>query len=121
MATVAAYPGSTEESSQSASHASLTDPGAVEIYDSIRRVENQTWWSLVNTIVVVLLLTATIVCLTLPSLVRITQPFSGANLDLAVRGLVALVLLFNISAARQHIQLKKLCDRMKESLRAVGK
>jgi hypothetical protein len=123
MATLTAHPGSTEESQQSASHVASIEPTAVEIYDCIRNVEKRTWWSFFNTVVVVLLLTATIVCLTLPTLVRVNimHPFGGADLDLAVQGLVALVLLFNIFAARQHMQLRKLCERIKESLRAVGK
>jgi len=123
MATLAAHPGSTEETQQSASNAPSISPTSVEIYQCIRDVEQRTWWSLINTVAVVLLLTATIVCLTLPTLVRVNimHPFGGADLSLAVQGLVALVLLFNIFAARQHFQLRKLCEQIKESLRAVGK
>jgi hypothetical protein len=56
----------------------------------------------------------------LPSLVQSIDPLAYAKVDLAVRGLVAMVLLFTIYAVWQQIRLKKLLDDMKESLQAIG-
>ena len=65
------------------------------IQADLRKIQSRNWWSWSNTVVIVLLLTCTIVSFSLPSLLRDEQPFSSMNLNLAIRGLVALVLLFN--------------------------
>jgi len=120
MATIAADPESTVVTEEGTPIATSIESRATKIQNDIRTIQNSSWWSLFNTISVALLLTATIVCLTLPSLVQSIDPLAHARVDLAVRGLVAMVLLFNIYAVWQQIRLKKLCDDMKESLKAIG-
>lgn len=66
------------------------------------------------TVVVVQLLTCTIVSFTLPSLLRDDQPFSTVNLNLAIRTLVGLVLLFNIYSLWQQLRIKGLCDEIQQ-------
>ena len=73
-----------------------------------------------RTVSVVGLLTATIICLMLPALIQTTEPITHSSMDMAVRGLVAMVLIFNVYAVRQQIRLKKLCDDMNKSLKALG-
>jgi hypothetical protein len=120
MATIAAFPESSEATEHTAQVATSIESRAIEIQDGIRNIQSRNWWSLFNTISVVLLLTATIICLTLPSLVQSTEPLAQVNIDLAVRGLVGMVLIFNVYAIWQQIRLKKLCDDIKESLKAIS-
>jgi hypothetical protein len=120
MATIANFPESSESTKRETQFGRSTESRASEIQDGIRSIQNYNWRSLFNTISVVLLLTAAIVCLTLPTLVEGAEPFAQVNIDLAVRGLVGVVLLFNIYAGWQQIRLKKLCDDLKESLRAIA-
>jgi hypothetical protein len=120
MTTIAADPESTVATEQGTPVATSIESRATKIQDDIRTIQNSSWWSLFTTISVGLLLTATIRCLTLPSLVQSIDRLAQAKVDLAVRGLVALVLLFNIYAVWQQFRLKKLCDEMKESLKAIG-
>jgi hypothetical protein len=120
MATIAAFPESSEATGHSTPVAVSIESRTIEIQNGIRSVQNRNWWSLFNTISVVLLLTATIICLTLPSLVQSTEPLAELNIDLAVRGLVGMVLIFNVYAIWQQIRLKALCDSIKESVKAIA-
>ena len=120
MATIAAFPESSEATEHSTPVAVSIESRAIEIQNGIRSVQNRNWWSLFNTISVVLLLTATIICLTLPSLVQSTEPLAELNIDLAVRGLVGMVLIFNVYAIWQQIRLKALCDSITESVKAIA-
>jgi hypothetical protein len=120
MATIAAFPESSEATGHSTPVAVSIEARTIEIQNGIRSVQNRNWWALFNTISVVLLLTATIICLTLPSLVQSTEPLAELNIDLAVRGLVGMVLIFNVYAIWQQIRLKALCDSTKESVKAIA-
>jgi len=118
MATVTAF----SESGEIAGHAepSTVESRAIAIHDGLRSIENRNWWTLFTTISILLLLTATIVCLALPAVIQSTEPLAEVNLDLAVRGLVGVVLIFNVYSIWQQIRLKKLCSQMKDSLKAIG-
>ena len=120
MATIAAFPESSEATQHSTPVAVSIESRTTEIQNGIRSIQNRNWWSLFNTISVVLLLTATIICLTLPSLVQSTEPLAELNIDVAVRGLVGMVLIFNVYAIWQQIRLKALCDSIKESVKAIA-
>jgi hypothetical protein len=121
MSTIAALTESEEATSHASPLATSNQAHAAQIHDGIQSIQNSNWWSLVNTFSVVLLLTATIICLMLPSLIQTTEPITHSSMDMAVRGLVAMVLIFNVYAVRQQIRLKKLCDDMNKSLQALGK
>lgn len=84
------------------------------IQSDLRKIQRRNWWSWSNTVVVVLLLTCTIVSFSLPSLLRDEQPLSQLNLNLAVRGLVGLVLLFNVYSLWQQLRIKGLCNEIQE-------
>ena len=79
------------------------------IQSDLRKIQTRNWWSWSNTVVIVLLLTGTIVSFTLPTLLRDDQPFSQFSMNLAVRGLVGLVLLFNVYSLWQQFRIKDLC------------
>ena len=83
------------------------------IQSDLRKIQTRNWWSWSNTVVIVLLLTCTIVSFTLPSLLRDEQ-FTQINLNLAIRGLVGLVLLFNIYSLWQQLRIKDLCDEIQQ-------
>ncbi len=83
------------------------------IQSDLRKIQTRNWWSWSNTVVIVLLLTCTIVSFTLPSLLRDEQ-FTQINLNLAIRGLVGLVLLFNIYSLWQQLRIKGLCDEIQQ-------
>ena len=62
----------------------------------IRKIERREWWLWVTAIVITLLLTAGILSFALPSLPFSVIKFDPTELTTALRGLVAMVLLFDI-------------------------
>jgi len=70
-------------------------PRMQDIQLSLRRLERRDWWLWWTAVVVMLLLTLTVLSLSLPELWREQTLLFQLNLDLAVRGLTGLVLLFN--------------------------
>ncbi|MBI4458918.1 MAG: GGDEF domain-containing protein, partial [Acidobacteria bacterium] len=82
-------------------------PPTDQVRERLRRLERQDWWLWWATVLISLLLTLTVVSLTLYVLSRTDEPIFQFNLNQAVRGLVGLVLLFNIYAVYQHIVIKR--------------
>lgn len=83
-----------------------------DIQDNLRRLERRDWWLWWAAVVVMLVLTLAVVSLSLPSLLRDSDRYFQLNLDLAVRGLVALVLLFNVYTIYQQVLIKRLRQEM---------
>ena len=91
-----------------------------EVQDSLRRLERRDWWLWWTAIFVMLLLTSAVVSLSIPGLFRETDRFFQLNLNLAVRGLVGLVLLFAVYAIHQQTRIKKLRTSMSEHVRQMS-
>lgn len=89
-----------------------------EIQAKLRRLERRDWWLWWTAIAVMLLLTAGVVSLSYPSLVE-EDSFLRQQLDLAVRGLVGLVLLFNLYSIYQQVLIKRLRRQLAESMEAM--
>ena len=83
------------------------------IHADLRKIQNRNWWSWSNMVLVVFLLTAAVVSSTLPSVLQ-DDPSHRVDLNLAVRGLIGLVLLFNIYSLWQQIRIKRLCAEVQE-------
>jgi diguanylate cyclase (GGDEF)-like protein len=84
------------------------------IQSDLRKIQTRNWWSWSNTVVVVLLLTGTIVSFTLPTMLRDDPSFTQLNVNIAVRGLVGLVLLFNVYSLWQQFRIKDLCAEIQQ-------
>ena len=82
------------------------------IQANLRKIQARNWWSWSNTVAVVLLLTSTIISFSLPGLVRSEETLP--RLNLAMRGLIGLVLLFAIYSLWQQLRIKKLCAEIQE-------
>jgi diguanylate cyclase (GGDEF)-like protein len=95
-------------------------PAAVrDLQVRVRRLERREWWIWWASIVVMLLLTTAVVSLALPQLAGEASPFVQLMLSQAVRGLVGLVLLFNLYTIYQYFLIRrlrrKLADEMQKS------
>ena len=87
------------------------DYGAAEmqkLQTALRRLERHDWWLWWAAIVVMLMLTMAVVSLSLPALVEHPESFFQFHLEQAVRGLVALVLLFNLYTIYQQVLIRRL-------------
>ena len=80
----------------------------------VRQVERREWWLWGFAIVVTVFLTAAIVFLVLPGEHSESSPLYWANLREWVRGLAALVLLFDIYTMYQHLQLQRVRRQLAE-------
>jgi diguanylate cyclase (GGDEF)-like protein len=79
-----------------------------EIRDVLRRLDKQDRWRWWNTILVVMLLMGAIVAISLPTLLTENNFSSRLQLDIAVRGLLGLVLIFNVYTLYQQHLLRRL-------------
>jgi diguanylate cyclase (GGDEF)-like protein len=80
----------------------------LEIQTTLKNLERRDWWLWWGAVVVMLLLTLAVVALAVPTLFRDQDSFFQFNMNQAVRGLVALVLLFNVYTIYQQILIKRL-------------
>jgi len=78
------------------------------IRHSLARLERRDWWLWSAAVVVMLLLTVAVVSMSLPALIANPYSFFQFHLEQAVRGLVGLVLLFNIYTIYQQVLIKRL-------------
>jgi PAS domain S-box-containing protein len=80
----------------------------------IRKIERREWWLWVTAIIITLLLTAGILSFALPSLPFSIVKFDPAELTTAMRGLVAMVLLFDIYTVYQQLQIYRIRRQLAE-------
>src|ERR1035438_4638744 len=80
----------------------------------IHKIERREWWLWVTAIVITLLLTAGILSFALPSLPFSVVKFDPGELTTAVRGLVAMVLLFDIYTIYQQLQIYRIRRQLAE-------
>src|SRR5580698_5000530 len=80
----------------------------------IRKVEGREWWLWGFSVAVTLVLTFGILSLTFPGFYLTKDESLFLNLKEWVRGLAALVLLFDIYTIYQHLQLQRIRRRLAE-------
>lgn len=80
----------------------------------IRQVEGREWWLWAFAVAVTLVLTFGILSLTFPGFHLPRDEFYSLSLKEWVRGLAALVLLFDIYTVYQHLQLQRIRRRLAE-------
>ena len=92
-----------------------------DIHTSLQRLERRDWWLWWAAITVILLLTAAVVSLSLPTLLKETDRYFQFNLNLAVRALVGLVLLFNVYTIYQQVLIKRLRYQMADHVQMMAR
>jgi len=90
------------------------------IRQSLDRLERRDWWLWSAAVVVMLLLTVAVVSMSLPALMADPYSFFQFHLELAVRGLVGLVLIFNLYTIYQHLLIKRLRTEMAEQIELMA-
>src|SRR5438552_2915559 len=86
----------------------LQDVGAKALRANFRIIERREWWLWVTAAIITLLLTAALASFLLPN-VSSAQDFHALYvLPQAVRGLVALVFLFDLYTIYQHLQIHRI-------------
>jgi diguanylate cyclase (GGDEF)-like protein len=101
--------------------ATLVPLGAEQIRTNIRRIARRQWWLWSSGMLVTLLLTLGVASFAFPGLLSETEAFYSFNLNLAVRGLVGLVLLFNVYTVYQQLLIYRIHSRLSDQVEALGK
>src|SRR5438445_5851093 len=84
------------------------DAGAKALRANFRKIERREWWLWVTAAIITLLLTAALASFLLPNLSSATDFHALYVLPQAVRGLVALVFLFDLYTIYQHLQIHRI-------------
>lgn len=87
--------------------------GRVGTKSHLRRMERREWWLWATAVVITLLLTAGMLSF-LPPLLRSGETETAFNLRIAMRGLVGIVLLFDVYTVYQQLQLHRTRRRLFE-------
>jgi diguanylate cyclase (GGDEF)-like protein len=82
----------------------------------LKKVERRDWWLWVVAIAVMMLLTAAVLSMSFPGLIATSDLVFQQTLDQAVRGLVGLVLLFNLYSIYQQTTIKRTRRLLSEQL-----
>jgi diguanylate cyclase (GGDEF)-like protein len=103
------------------SPAALVPLQAEQIRTNMRRIAKRQWWLWSSAVMVTLLLTLGIASFEFPGLLSETQAFYSFHLDLAMRGLVGLVLLFNVYTVYQQLQIHRIQSNLSDQVEALSK
>ena len=88
---------------------------------SIRRLQRRQWWMWSSAFLVTLLLTLTIASFAFPGLMTEAEAFSTFYLNQTVRGLIGLVLLFNVYTIYQQTQIHRIQKQLSDQVAAMDK
>src|ERR1700674_4489331 len=94
---------------------------AEQIRTNMRRIAKRQWWLWSSAVMVTLLLTLGIASFEFPGLLSGSEAFYSFQLDLAMRGLVGLVLLFNVYTVYQQLQIHRIQSNLSDQVEALGK
>jgi two-component system cell cycle sensor histidine kinase/response regulator CckA len=86
----------------------MNPPSLNHIQGGLRKIERREWVLWGSALLVTLLLTAGIASFILPFLRERTPEFDSMHMSLAVRGLIGLVLLFDLYAIYQQLQIYRM-------------
>jgi diguanylate cyclase (GGDEF)-like protein len=87
---------------------------------SLERLERHDWWLWSAAVVVMLLLTVAVVSMSLPTLMADPHSFFQFHLEQSVRGLVGLVLIFNLYTVYQQVLIKRLRAQLAEQIQLMA-
>jgi diguanylate cyclase (GGDEF)-like protein len=94
---------------------------ADQIRTNIRLVARRQWWMWSSAVMVTLLLTLGIASFAFPGLLSQDDGLYTLQLNLALRGLVGLVLLFNVYTVYQQLQIQRIQHKLSDQVEALGK
>jgi hypothetical protein len=91
----------------------------VKMRRKMRAMDRRAWWHWWNAVLVIMLLMGAVASLSLP-VAPSADPIYQANLTLAVRGLLGLILIFNIYMLYQQYLLKALRANLARQIEITG-
>ena len=99
-------------------------PGAVQaglIQNSIGQIQRRQWQMWSSAVLITLLLALGIASFAFPGILAEAEESSWIYFDQAVRGLVGLVLIFNVYTVYQQLQVHRIQQQLRDQVDALGK
>jgi len=96
-------------------------PPPEQIRSNLRRIAQRQWWLWSSAFLVTILLALCIASFAFPGLIALRDVSYATELNIAVRGLVGLVLLFNVYTVYQQLQIYRIQNRLSDQLEAMTK
>lgn len=115
-----ASPGLSEEPQQPAQSELWLDH-AVEIRQGLKRLDRKQWWMWSSAVLIILLLTIGVASFSFPSLMNLGEGTYSFFLSQAVRGLIALVLLFSVYTIYQQHLINRIRGQLADQMDSVAK
>jgi diguanylate cyclase (GGDEF)-like protein len=94
---------------------------AEQIKTNMRHIARRQWWLWSSAVLVTLLLTLGIASFAFPGLLTQAENSFSSDLDIAMRGLIGLVLIFNIYTIYQQLQIHRIQANLSQQVDALGK
>lgn len=94
---------------------------AEQIRSHLLHIARRQWWLWSYAVMVTLLLTLGIASFMFPGLLGESEPFYSFHLNQAVRGLIGLVLLFNVYVVYQQLQVYRIQCQLGDQVDALGR
>jgi diguanylate cyclase (GGDEF)-like protein len=92
-----------------------------ELRESMRRIDRREWLTWTYVVMVTLLLLVGLASFAFPSLLSDVDGAYSFSMNQAVRGLVGLVLIFNVYLVYQHFQMNRIRNQLSDHVFAVDK
>jgi len=92
-----------------------------QVRASLLLLQRRQWWMWSSAVLVTLLLTLAIASFAFPGLMAQAEAFSSFYLDQTVRGLIGLVLLFNVYTVYQQMQINRIQKQLGDQVAAMSK
>jgi diguanylate cyclase (GGDEF)-like protein len=87
----------------------------------LRKIQRRQWWLWSSAVAVTLLLTSCIASFAFPGLIAQVDELTPFDVSIPIRGLVGLVLLFNVYAIYQQLQLHRIHYHLGDQLAAMDR
>lgn len=101
--------------------AAAEDSGLKQLRAGFNHIERRQWWLWTTVVMVIILLTLAVASFAFPALLRDSEPLYSFNLSQGVRGLVGLILVFNVYVMYQQWQINRIRRELSEQVLAVGR
>jgi diguanylate cyclase (GGDEF)-like protein len=94
---------------------------SAQIREGLQRLDRKQWWMWSSAVLVILLLTVGMASFAFPSLMRLGEGTYSFFLSEAVRGLIALVLLFSVYTIYQQHLINRIRGQLADQMNSVAK
>lgn len=94
---------------------------STEIREGLQRLDRKQWWMWSSAVLIILLLTIAVASFAFPSLLRLGEGTYSFFLSQAIRGLIALVLIFSVYSVYQQYLINRIRGQLADQMDSVAR